>query len=275
MSEKVYGWLLRLYPTRFRARFGEEAMQDFRDRLGQERGAMKRARLWLDMLRDFTVSAPREYSRVSTGPARTVSGVPLFQVLEEERLRPDMFLLGTVLALVAVGTFGFLLTHGGNRVVFPAAVQGSLQSAMAPAAGASGKQEAVATGEKGEATPVPLVTPAERALVVRRVIDAVERYDPDRAEAAGVAGWLEEQEKAGVWDGIRSGPYFAGELTRSMHGATRSVTVTVLCGQEPAAGSSIWVRPSGRGGRAWVRIDEHFSVAVAPVKPAAASVLAQ
>lgn len=32
MSEKIYAWLLRLYPSRFRTAYGEEALQLFRDR---------------------------------------------------------------------------------------------------------------------------------------------------------------------------------------------------------------------------------------------------
>jgi hypothetical protein len=38
MSEKIYAWLLRLYPSHFRDRYGEEALQLFRDRAAHERG---------------------------------------------------------------------------------------------------------------------------------------------------------------------------------------------------------------------------------------------
>jgi hypothetical protein len=192
--------------------------------------------------------------------------VPSFLVLEEEPLRPDMFLLGAVLALVALGTFGYLLTHGGNRVRFSAVTNEPMRSAMAPAVDGSGVQERVVPKEGDKPDPVPVVSAEERELVIRTIVDAVQKYDPDRAEARGVAELLERQDNLGAYDGIRSGPLFAGVLTRDINGATRQLTVTVMCGQEPLPGSSIWVKPSHRGARAWLRIDDHFSVALEPVR---------
>jgi hypothetical protein len=63
MSEKLFAWLLKLYPFRFREEFGASALQLFRDRLQAERGFFKRFRLWLDIIADLTVSAPREHRR--------------------------------------------------------------------------------------------------------------------------------------------------------------------------------------------------------------------
>jgi hypothetical protein len=266
MSEKVYRFLLHLYPSRFRRQYAEEAVQVFRDRLRDERGVLKRARLWVDMLRDLMMSAPREHSRTAVRPARTASGVPSFLVLEEEPLRPDMFLLGTVLALLALGTFGYLLTHGGNRVHFPGMLNQSLRSAIAPAAGGSSAQERPAPSEEGGATPVPLLTADERDLVIRRVIDSVQNYDSVRAEGQSVADFLKEQENLGAYDRILSGPVFAGLLTREINGIAWHEAVAVMCGQEPAPGSSIWGAPARPGKRAWLRIDDHFSVALEPVR---------
>ena len=39
MSEKIYAWLLRLYPSHFRKTYGEEALQLFRDRARDENGS--------------------------------------------------------------------------------------------------------------------------------------------------------------------------------------------------------------------------------------------
>jgi hypothetical protein len=63
MSEKIYGWLLKLYPIRFRDDYGASAMQLFRDRLRAERGVFKRFRFWLDVVTDLAVSIPREHWR--------------------------------------------------------------------------------------------------------------------------------------------------------------------------------------------------------------------
>lgn len=266
MSEKIYRFLLRLYPSRFRSRYGEEALQVFCDRLRDERGPLKKARLWVDVLRDLMVSAPREHSRVPARPAQTASGVPLFQVLEEESLRPDMFLLGTVLALLAVGAFVYLMTHGGNRVVFPFQIQEPMRSATAPAVGGIDGHEQPAPDEEDAKAPPVLVSAEERALVIRRVVDAVEKVDPDPIEARGVATFLQQQENAGAYERLPQGPMFARVLTREINDATQRVAVSVLCGQQPVPDSSIWIKPARPGSRAWLRIDDHFSVVVEPAR---------
>jgi hypothetical protein len=45
MSERVYAWLLRLYPRAFRERYAQEMMRTFRDRLRHE----PTVRLWIDV----------------------------------------------------------------------------------------------------------------------------------------------------------------------------------------------------------------------------------
>ena len=266
MSETIYRLLLRLYPSRFRSRFGDEAIQLFRDRLRDERGVLRRTRLWLDVLRDLARSAPREHTRPPARPARASSDGPSFLVLEEEPLRPDMFVLGTVLAVLAVGTFGYLLTHGGNRAVLPAIANPLYQARGLPTTSGTGQQHAAAQAG-GQATPVPVVSPAERELVLRRVIDAVQKDDPDPAEARSVAALLEDHENQGDYNGILQGPVFAAVLTREIDGVTRQMSVTVLCGQQALPGSAIWIAPSHPGRRAWLRIDDRFSVVVEPLKP--------
>jgi hypothetical protein len=67
MSEKIYIWFLRLYPAAFRAEYGAEALQLFRDRLDAERGFCARCRLWFDLIIDLAVSVPREYGRRRRG----------------------------------------------------------------------------------------------------------------------------------------------------------------------------------------------------------------
>jgi hypothetical protein len=63
MSEKIYAWVLRLYPIRFRQEYEASAMQLFRDRLGAERGFTRRLWFWLDLIADLVVSLPREHLR--------------------------------------------------------------------------------------------------------------------------------------------------------------------------------------------------------------------
>jgi hypothetical protein len=61
MFEKMYIRLLRLYPSRFRKEYGDEALQLIRDRLRDETGFLKRACLCWDLVADAFVSLPKEY----------------------------------------------------------------------------------------------------------------------------------------------------------------------------------------------------------------------
>jgi hypothetical protein len=60
MSEKIYAWVLKLYPTRFCEEYAASALQVFRDRFRAERGLFRRLRFWLDIIIDLAISLPRE-----------------------------------------------------------------------------------------------------------------------------------------------------------------------------------------------------------------------
>lgn len=263
MSEKLYLLLLRLYPGRFRTQYGAEAMQVLRDRLRDERGLLRRTRLWLDLLLDLTVSAPREHRRAASAPAAAPTGFPAFAVLDEEPLRPNMFVSATLLALIALGSFVFLMTHGGNRVLFPGMLDQTLRSQMAPAISATSADQPPAAISGGEAAEVPLVTPAERQLVIRKVIETVEAYDSHRGEAQQVADMLRARQTHGDYEALSNGSFFALLLTRQIGAVTHFVTVTVMCGEQPSPGAALWTRSVHPGASALRRIDDHFSVAIA------------
>ncbi len=61
MSEKMYLRLLRLYPSRFRKEYEEEALQLIRDRLSDETGFFKKVRLWWDLVTDLLSGLPQAY----------------------------------------------------------------------------------------------------------------------------------------------------------------------------------------------------------------------
>jgi len=134
MSEKLYAWLLRLYPSRFREAYGEEALQLVRDRCRDEQGFLPRLRLWLDLLGDLAVSLPRAYfdfRRELTSYAahlRSEGGPPLL-VLEEQSLGPGAWFFGGVLALATLISFSFLLNHGVKHVPLSALIRPARASA--------------------------------------------------------------------------------------------------------------------------------------------------
>jgi hypothetical protein len=125
MSEKIYAWLLRVYPSHFREAYGDPALQLFRDRSRHERGFFPVLRLWLDLLADLAISVPREYSHVKravigASAPRSSDGTPSFHVLEGESPGVGALLLGGVLSLVAAGAsipIGHLTSYQRFRAV--------------------------------------------------------------------------------------------------------------------------------------------------------------
>lgn len=116
MCERIFALLLRLYPAGFRRRYGEESVRLLRDRLEIERGVVGRLRLWLDLLTDFAIGLPQAYrnsyamASASPGP-QSVAGLPSFRVIEQEPLRPGSVAMGSVVAVVALAAFVFVMSH--------------------------------------------------------------------------------------------------------------------------------------------------------------------
>lgn len=119
MSEQIYKWLLRLYPSSFQKTYGEEALQLFRDRSRDERGFLSALRHWLDLLGDLVISLPREYQ---TAPATVAisraDGTPSFHLLEDETLSLRSLTYGGIAALIVYGTLLPLIGHGGKPLHF-------------------------------------------------------------------------------------------------------------------------------------------------------------
>ena len=116
MSEKVYALLLRLYPSRFRKEYEGEALQLVRDRLRNETGWIRRARLWVDLAADMFSGLPHAYRNsyaMTNAPALSPDsgGKPSFGLLEKTPLRPESIVFGSALALIAVSAFAFVMNH--------------------------------------------------------------------------------------------------------------------------------------------------------------------
>jgi peptidase S41-like protein len=157
MSEKIYAWLLRLYPASFRERFGEEALQLFRDRARDEKGFVRRLRLWLDVMADLAISVPREYyyfepELVGASADQRLGGIPSFVVIEGGSPRPGALFSGGVLTMLVVTTCSFFLSQAGpytRRRVFTAA---SSQSHRYKDSSAFGGQASPTGAEGGNGT---------------------------------------------------------------------------------------------------------------------------
>jgi len=119
MSEKIYAFLLRLFPSPFRRAYGEEALQLFRDRARDEKGFFPSFRLWLDLLADLGFSLPRQYFHVhrallAASAQPRLNGIPSFFVLEDESPRPGALLFGAIFTLAAVAAISVLIGQRGR-----------------------------------------------------------------------------------------------------------------------------------------------------------------
>jgi hypothetical protein len=151
MSEKIFACLLRLYPARFRERYQAEALQLFEERLGTERGWLRRARLWIDLLADFAFALPLAYrntyaTSVAHRDWQTATGVPGFRSLEEEPIRPVSVVLGGIVAAAALVLFIFVMNHASAYHRF----SGTIGRLGAATAGSETNPDVQATAEKIE-----------------------------------------------------------------------------------------------------------------------------
>ena len=113
MSEQIYAWFLRLYPSRFQETYREEALQLFRDRARDERGLLSGLQLWIDLLRDLLVSIPRSYRTVAAAVATAHAGTPLFLSLEDDALNFSSLFYGAIASVIVYAVVLVLMSHAG------------------------------------------------------------------------------------------------------------------------------------------------------------------
>ena len=167
MSEIIYAWLLRLYPSSFREAYGEEALQLFRDRARHERGLGAGLRLWFDLLSDLVLFLPRWYQHnpapLVTSQAQLGSdGIPTFGSFQRELPRFHSLMYGMLAWIVLYGAILYLLDH--SRTHLSASVQAVRRTHAEPhedaTAAKAGSKSATPAPEPSEdvAKPVPMVS---------------------------------------------------------------------------------------------------------------------
>ena len=148
MSEKIYACLLRLYPARFRERFEADALQLFRDRLSDERGLVRKLRLWADLLADFVLGLSQAYRNTYASAATAAAGPqgsgPAFRTLEEEPLRPGSILIGSIGAFASLALFILVMNHAAAYHPH----FGPIQRLRATSAGSGSNSDVQAVAEK-------------------------------------------------------------------------------------------------------------------------------
>lgn len=167
MSDRVFAWLLRLYPPSFRREYADEALDLYQARLRDETGFLLRLRLCYDLLADLLVGLPQayrnSYAAAAALPARSTDGVPSFGVLETEPLRPESILGGGALALTVLMALAFAVTCPSFLPVHPAKapmspvefVMQRLNRVILPDSARSADREPVGFALKAAAGPQP------------------------------------------------------------------------------------------------------------------------
>lgn len=245
MSEKIYGCLLRLFPRRFREAYGEEALQLFRDRARDEKGFLRGARLWIDLLADAAISLPREYRHaqpafVGAAAQQGGDGAPTLFVLGDKSPRIGSFLLGGTLALAALSLFLVLINHAGDSRSrsFPFVQRQSAGQAHPPAAGGS-LQPSVAEREDrtrvSTAGQLPALDAAERRRVIETAIANLRQHYVEPEVARKMADALAAHEKNGDYEHVTDGGALAGLLTRQMREVSHDMHLDVIYSTEPLA----------------------------------------
>src|ERR1700730_4807068 len=269
MSEKIYGCLLRLFPSHFRASYGDEALQLFRDRARDEKGFFSRVRLWLDLLTDLAISVPQQhrYARPALAAAalqQRSHDVPAFFLIVDESPSSPALILGCALSIIALSLFSIFLNRSGNyRPLRDSVFQSGNATASRPSAlgHATGQPPGDAKNVNGfianaddmnpvEAThnhsqlmalpPQPpnalttqLQDAAQRQRLLSAVIDNLKKHYVDPDAARKTADALLTHEKNGDDDKAADGGAFADLLTKQMREVSHDMDLEVVYSQAP------------------------------------------
>jgi len=239
MSEKLYAWLLRLYPAHFREAYGDEALQLFRDRARDEKGFFLRLRLWLDLLFDLTISLPSEYLHVhspravTSGPRR-LFGVPVLYVLQDAPPRPGALLSGGVLSAIVLTTCWVSLSYSRtpSRSLFPQ-TENREGSATSSRMNSDSSESRDTASPNRSAAQDNRIDPSERKRVLNSAIANLKAHYVDHDAAQRIADALSAHEKHGDYSAIADRRAFAAILTQQMWDVTSDRHLSLDYFQDP------------------------------------------
>jgi hypothetical protein len=265
MSEKIFILLFGLFPARFRAAWRDDAVDLIRSRAADERGLIRRVRLWFDLLADLVQSLPRVYASDSgpaPAPAAPPQAVPSFRLLHQEPVRSSAYFLGAIASILVLSIVAFMAKHGGRLPVIhanPFAEASGLtmdpwatdkHGALANGGSAAeliGQGPAATPGQSGSsaraATVLRLVKPpalfdsAERLRVIDGIVAKLNQHYYDPALARQIGKSLIARQNSGAYE-INDPDAFAAALTRDLRSVSRDLHFEVVFSQrvlhEPA-----------------------------------------
>ncbi|MGB6304863.1 MAG: S41 family peptidase [Acidobacteriaceae bacterium] len=264
MSEKLYALLFRLYPSRFRDAYAEEAMQLFRDRSRDEHGFFATVRFWFDLLLDLSTSLPREYRNLLRSPVaaplrQRLTPAPFFDVLEVGSPRPSAFVVAGICSLMVTAAMWAMINHDASRQPWSSVARHhttpiKTQSSPPPAATAQNTDGSNAHAGLVAAPLPPLPQPApqtsvsaspprsndgatldaaEKQHVIQQAAADLQQYYFDRNVARVTADALLAHEKNGDDDAATGGAAFAELLSAQMRDDSHDMHLVVEYSQNP------------------------------------------
>ena len=272
MSETIYAWFLRLFPSLFRKKYEGEALQLLRDRIRDEPGFLNRARLWVDLVTDIAHGLPLAYR--NNYAANTIAAVPFnteripsFRVLEPEPLRRGSFLFASMLSLALLALFCFVMSRPvASRILaasdgMPSPVESVLRRLNQPAStgsagngetagesasAAPGAQQASPSNASGATmlTPAPGLNADERHRVIQAIVTNLNEhyFDTDKAHAASEA--LLRQEAEGKYNGIHDDQAFAERLTADVRNVAQDQHLAIAFSKDTIPAEQVSPSPT-------------------------------
>lgn len=246
MGERIFAWLLRLYPRNFRDEYGRECLELFRDRVRDETGFRRSARLWLDLLFDFVASVPQTY--LDRPPKRAselcCDSGPRFIVLADLQPPWRSVLLGSALSFITLASFPSWfppsrISHTTDTSNVAAENQyASHERQLVPPQAQHG-------GTPG-ATLRPLFDSEARHRIIERALGDLDEYYVDRAVAHRTAAAVLAHEANGDDDRATGPADFARAVTAQMQAASCDHDLELVYSPEPLPNFSAPPSPSSQ-----------------------------
>ena len=257
MSEKIFAYLLRLYPPHFRTKYEQQIAQLYRDRLRDERGLWKRFRLCFDLVRDAMAGIPQAYRNTyATMTAIALEpdweGVPSFRTLPREPLHPVSILIGSFLSLTAIGAFTFVMSRPIMYMQFSKGIKSPIESVLerlnradsngsdhgdvAASVGSAVSQDASTKANTSAGSVVSMeekLDSVERDRVVHAVAQNLNRYYVDSPRAQIASAMLLKREANGEYEAIVDGQEFAARLTSDLRSSTQDPHLDIAYSRVP------------------------------------------
>jgi hypothetical protein len=236
MSEKIYVYLLRIFPSAFRRHYEEEALRLIRDRLNDEKSFLLRIRLSFDLIRDIVGALPQAYRNSYAEVAAAASltpqfdGVPSFRILQKEPLRRGAIPTAGVLSVTALATFAFVMGH-------PTPYRTAAQN--------------------GPMSPIEYEGSGllDSHQIVELVRTTILQHSDDKRLSKQIADTLTQEDRLGDFQRVQTSEELASLLTKRVRQVSHDSRYQVLYSATPPDLAEAH-------GRSIYRITEHLSVAL-------------